>query len=68
MSADSLVMSIPEFARVMGISRGLAYDLARRNELPIAVIRLGRRLVLSRRAVEALLETGRQLGPEVNHE
>ena len=55
MSADSLVMSIPEFARVCSISRGLAYDLARRNELPVPVIRLGRRMVLSRKAVEALL-------------
>ena len=56
MSADSLVMGIPEFARVMGISRGTAYSLARRDELPIKVIKLGRRLVLSRRAVLALLE------------
>ena len=55
MSDDSLVMSIPEFARACSISKGLAYDLARRNELPVKVIRLGRRMVLSRRAVEALL-------------
>ena len=67
MSADSLVMSIPEFARVMGISRGLAYALARQDKLPCGVIRLGRRLVLSRKAVEALLEADKQLGPEVNH-
>ena len=55
MSADSLVMSIPEFARACSISRGLAYDLARRNELPVPVIKLGRRMVLSRKAVEILL-------------
>lgn len=68
MSTESLVMSIPEFARVCSISRGLAYDLARRDALPIKVIRLGRRMVLSRKAVEALLEAGKQLGAEVSHE
>lgn len=59
MSAESLVMSIPEFARVMDISRGLAYDLARRDALPIPRIKCGRRLIVSRKAVEALLEAGK---------
>lgn len=62
MSTDSLVMSITEFARATSISRGLAYDLARRDALPVPVIRLGRRMVLSRKAVEALLGNG-----EVSH-
>ncbi len=52
---ERLTLSIPEAAKVLGISRGLAYDLARRDKLPVPVIKLGRRLVLSRRAVEALL-------------
>ena len=56
---DTLTMTIPEVAKALGISRGLAYDLARRNELPVPVIRLGRRMVLSRKAVEALLEAGK---------
>jgi len=60
-------MSIPEFARACSISRALAYDLARRNELPVPVIRLGRRMVLSRKAVEALLEAGTELGAEMSH-
>ncbi|MFC1933457.1 helix-turn-helix domain-containing protein [Chloroflexota bacterium] len=59
MSADSLVMGIPEFARTLGISRGLAYDLARRDELPVPLIKCGRRLIVSRKAVEALLEVGK---------
>lgn len=63
MSSDSLVMSIPEFAQACSISRGLAYDLARRDALPVPVIRLGKRMVLSRRAVEALLEC-KQFGLE----
>ena len=55
MSNNSLTMTIPEVARALGISRGLAYELARRDELPVLVIKLGRRMVLSRRAVELLL-------------
>lgn len=55
MSADSLTMTIPEFAKAVGISRGLAYELAQRDALPVPVIKMGRRMVLSRKAVEALL-------------
>jgi len=51
-------MKIPEVARALGISRGLAYELARRDALPVPVIHLGRRLVLSRKAVSTLLEGG----------
>ena len=65
MSVDSLTMTIPEFAAVCSISRGLAYDLARRDKLPVPVIKLGKRMVLSRKAVEALLEAGKQLVSEV---
>ncbi len=55
MGNDSLTMTITELAKALGISRGLAYELARRDELPINVIRLGKRLLVSRRAVEVLL-------------
>jgi len=59
MSNDSLTMTIPEVAKALGISRGLCYDLARQNKLPVKVIKLGRRMVLSRKAVEELLEAGK---------
>lgn len=52
---EKLTMGIPEFARAASISLGLAYDLARRDKLPVRVIKLGKRLVLSRRAVLDLL-------------
>jgi excisionase family DNA binding protein len=39
---DPFVVSIPEAAKLLGISKDLAYDLARRGELPGA-LRLGRR-------------------------
>lgn len=64
MNADSLVMTIPEVAGALGISRGLAYDLARRDKLPVPVIKLGKRMVVSRRAVEALLSGN----AEVSHD
>ncbi len=55
MNDESLVVTIPEAAKFFGISRGLAYDLARQDKLPVRVIRLGKRMVVSRKAVEALL-------------
>jgi excisionase family DNA binding protein len=53
---NTLTMTIPEAARALGISRGLAYELAKRDELPVRVIRIGeKRMVVSRHALEALL-------------
>lgn len=48
-------MDVPEFAQVMGISRGKAYELAARDELPVKVIRLGKRVLLSRAEVHNLV-------------
>jgi predicted DNA-binding transcriptional regulator AlpA len=54
---ERLTLSIPEVAKALGISRGLAYDLARRDALPVPVIKLGeKRMVVSRKAVLTLLE------------
>lgn len=47
-------VSVPEAARTYGISRGQAYELARRNELP-GVIKLGGRYVVSRAVMERVL-------------
>ena len=46
-----LTMTVEEAAAVLGISRGGAYELARRKELPGA-IRLGGRVVVSRHKLE----------------
>ena len=48
-------MSIEELATILGISRTFAYTLAQRDQLPVPTIRLGRRRLISRRAVEQLL-------------
>ena len=48
-------MTIPEFCKKVGISRNAGYQAARRGDLPVPVIRIGKRLVLSVAAVEKLL-------------
>lgn len=54
MSEGRLVVSVTEAADLLGISRGLAYELARAGELPS--LRLGRRLVVPRAALLTWLE------------
>lgn len=51
---DDLVMSVEAAAKALHISRNLAYECARDGRLPC--IRLGRRLLISRRALERLLQ------------
>lgn len=51
--ADRLTLTVEEAAHLLGISRGLAYELARSGKLP--VIRLGRRLLIPRIALERML-------------
>ena len=50
---ERLCMTIPEAARVLGVSRNFGYELARRGEIP--VIRFGRRMVVPRAALEKML-------------
>lgn len=52
-------MNIEQFAKVLGVSRAKAYSLARNDQLPIPVIKIGNRKVVSIRAVEALLDRTR---------
>jgi excisionase family DNA binding protein len=56
-SEQSLVMTVEEAARLLGISRGLAYELVRRGDIP--ALRLGRRLVVPRHRLLALVESER---------
>jgi excisionase family DNA binding protein len=52
-ASESLTLSVPETARLLGISRALAYDLVRRGELP--ALRLGRRRLVPRAALADLM-------------
>lgn len=47
-------VSVEEAARILGISRGLAYDLVHQGRMP--VLRFGRRMVVPRRAIDRLLQ------------
>ena len=48
-------INVGEVAERLAISRSLAYKLAREGRLPVPVIRLGRRVVVPRRALDRLL-------------
>ena len=53
-------MKVEEAARILSLSRAYAYTLARQGKLPGAR-KLGNRIVVSRRALEAFLEAGDQV-------
>ena len=60
---DRLVLSVREVALVLGIGRNQAYAAVHRGEIP--AIRLGRRLLVPREAVEHLASAvGKREGPE----
>ena len=56
-----LTYTVPEAARILGISRGAAYAAAAEGTIP--TLRIGRRLLVPRVALERLLEASpAQLG------
>lgn len=55
-SNERLTINISEFAKLAGVSKNQAYSLAKQDRLGVKVIYLGKRMVLSRRAVLALLQ------------
>ncbi len=55
MTPQRLVFTVDEAAYLLSISRGLAYELVARGELPS--IRLGRRIVIPRVVLEELTGT-----------
>ena len=61
---DRLTISIPSACRLLGISRGLGYELARTGQFPVPVLKLGRRLVVLRIPLETLLKGASTQGQE----
>ena len=51
---ERLVWTVEEAAHLLGISRAHAYDLVARGDLPS--LRLGRRVVVPKRAIAELIE------------
>ena len=60
---DRLTWTVPEAARLLGISKDCAYDAGRRGDLPVRVI--GRRVVVPRTALLRLL--GEAHAPDRQH-
>jgi excisionase family DNA binding protein len=58
--SERRTVSIEEAAREIGIGRSTAYAAAQRRELP-GLIRIGRRLLVSREALDRFLAQG--VGP-----
>ncbi len=56
MDRERLTVTVEEAARLLGVSRAFAYELVARKELPS--IKLGRRVIVPRRALEGLLDVG----------
>lgn len=58
--ADTIVratLTVADAAKLLGIGRQTAYDLAAKGKLP-GVLRLGRRIVVSKKALERFLSGG----------
>jgi len=52
-AGEKLTLTVPEAARLLGISRVLAYELVRQGKIP--ALRFGRRLLIPRVALMRLL-------------
>lgn len=65
MSNEKMAMTVAEAAHLLGISRGLAYEMARRGKLP--AIRFGKRILVPRVALERLLEQPLSQGTSFNN-
>lgn len=59
MDMRKLTLTVVETAKILGIGRQLAYEKVKTGEIP--VIKIGRRLLVPRRALEKLLEQGQAI-------
>ena len=53
---ERLTLTIAEAAKLIGISRNSAYSLARQHKLGVKVLYFGRRMLVSKSGLMALLE------------
>ena len=58
MEEERLTVTVEKAGRILGISRGLAYQMAREGRIP--TIRFGKRLVVPKWAIEHLLREPQQ--------
>jgi excisionase family DNA binding protein len=62
MDSEKLVLTVEEAGVLLGISRPHAYKLAREGQLPI--LRLGRRMVVPKKALEIYLAGAMPTSPQ----
>ena len=62
--SERLTLTIEETARLLRVSRGTAYQAAREGQLP--TVRLGRRLLVPRHALERMLTAAGTESPQTN--
>ena len=54
MELERLTLTVEQAGELLGISRALAYEMARTGRLP--TLRFGKRIVVPRKAIENMLE------------
>ena len=54
MQVERLTITVDEAAELLGISRALAYDMARTGKLP--ALRFGKRFVIPKKGIENLMQ------------
>ena len=55
MQQERLTLTVEQAGELLGISRALAYEMARTGRLP--TLRFGKRIVVPRKAIENMLES-----------
>ena len=64
MEPERLTLTVTETAKILGIGRQLAYDKVKTGEIP--ALKVGRRLLVPKRALERLLEDPRYVKSSEN--
>jgi excisionase family DNA binding protein len=60
--SETATLSLSEAAKVLGIHRSTAWDLYKRGQFPIRVLRVGGKLLVSKVLLRNFLLTGDQFG------
>ena len=61
MDMEKLTLTVDEAARCLGIGRNSAYEAIARGEIP--VVKIGKRLLVPRHALERLLQEPKAINP-----
>ena len=53
---ERLTLTVDESAVLLGVARGTAYEMIQQNRFPVEPLRLGRRILIPKAKLMALLE------------